>query len=83
MAVAYYGYLVLKMPSPNGVLKICKDCDAGVFAPEKLQALTTSHMAAAGLEGLDPATQSSLQCSSTFAPRMQPSNNEGVPVKTV
>jgi hypothetical protein len=36
MAVAHYGYLVLKMPSPNGVLKIHGDRDAGVSALEKL-----------------------------------------------
>jgi hypothetical protein len=29
MVVAHYGYLVLKMPSPNGVLNIRGDCDAG------------------------------------------------------
>jgi hypothetical protein len=36
IAMAYYGYLVLKMPSPNGVLKIWGDCDAGACALEKL-----------------------------------------------
>jgi hypothetical protein len=36
MAVAHYGYLVLKMPSPNDVLKILGDCDAGAYALEKL-----------------------------------------------
>jgi hypothetical protein len=36
MAVAHYGYLVLKMPSPNDVLKICRDRDVGVSALEKL-----------------------------------------------
>jgi hypothetical protein len=41
MAVAHYGYLVLKMPSPNSILKIHGDCDVGVFALEKLQALAT------------------------------------------
>jgi hypothetical protein len=39
MVVAHYGYLVLKMPSPNGVLKIHEDREAGIFALEKLQAL--------------------------------------------
>jgi hypothetical protein len=39
MTVAHYGYLVLKMPSPNGVLKIQGDRDAGACALEKLQAL--------------------------------------------
>jgi hypothetical protein len=39
MAIAYYGYLVLKMSSPNGVLKVHGDRDTGVSALEKLQAL--------------------------------------------
>jgi hypothetical protein len=46
MAVAHYGYLVLKMPSPNGVLKILGDRDVGVCSLEKLQALAVSHEAA-------------------------------------
>jgi hypothetical protein len=29
MVAAHYGYLVLKMLSPNGVLKVHGDCDAG------------------------------------------------------
>jgi hypothetical protein len=36
IAVAHYGYLVLKMSSPNGVLKIWGDRDAGAWALEKL-----------------------------------------------
>jgi hypothetical protein len=36
MDVAHYGYLVLKMSSPNGVLKVHGDCDAGVSMLEKL-----------------------------------------------
>jgi hypothetical protein len=31
MVVAHYGYLVLKMSSPNGVLKFCGDHDACVL----------------------------------------------------
>jgi hypothetical protein len=34
--VAHYGYLVLKMPSPSGVLKIREDHDVGVSALEQL-----------------------------------------------
>jgi hypothetical protein len=48
MAVVHYGYLVLKMPSPNGVLKICVDRDAGVSRLEKLQALVASGKATTG-----------------------------------
>jgi hypothetical protein len=36
MAVSHYGYLVLKMSSPNDILKIRKDRDVGVSALEKL-----------------------------------------------
>jgi hypothetical protein len=36
MAVTHYGYLVLKMPSPNGVLKIQGDRQVGACALEKL-----------------------------------------------
>jgi hypothetical protein len=36
MVVAHYGYLVLKMPSPNNVLKIHRDRNTGVSALEKL-----------------------------------------------
>jgi hypothetical protein len=45
MAVAHYGYLVLKMPSPNGVLKIRGDREDGISALEKLQALVAQHEA--------------------------------------
>jgi hypothetical protein len=36
MTVAHYGYLVLKMPSHNGVLRIRGDRDAGACVLEKL-----------------------------------------------
>jgi hypothetical protein len=36
MAVAHYEYLVMKMSSPNGGIKICGDRTIGVFALEKL-----------------------------------------------
>jgi hypothetical protein len=47
MAIAHYGYLVLKMPSPNSIIKIYGDRSTGVFALEKLQALTVTHEVAA------------------------------------
>jgi hypothetical protein len=59
MAVAHYRYLVLKMPSPNGVLKIWGDRDAGACALEKLQALAVACEAAAEPGGQDPAPPSS------------------------
>jgi hypothetical protein len=36
MAVTHYKYLVLKMSSPNGVLRIHKDHNAGSTTLEKL-----------------------------------------------
>jgi hypothetical protein len=47
MAVAHYGYLVLKMPTPDGVLRIRGDRDAGAYALEKLQALAAAREAVA------------------------------------
>jgi hypothetical protein len=46
MAVAHYGYLVLKVSSPNGILKIRGDRNAGVCALEKLHALAAAREAA-------------------------------------
>jgi hypothetical protein len=51
MAVAHYGYLVLKMPSPNGILKIRGDRDAGVCVLEKLQVLAAAREATEELGG--------------------------------
>jgi hypothetical protein len=83
MAVAHYGYLVLKMPSPNGDLKIHEDHDVGGSTLEKLQALATTREAAAEPEGQDPAPPSSHQRDSTSAPNVQPSAKEDVPVKII
>jgi hypothetical protein len=46
MAVAHYRYLVLKMSSSNGVLKIRGDRDAGACVLDKLQALSVAREAA-------------------------------------
>jgi hypothetical protein len=83
MVVTHYGYLVLKMPAPNGVLKIRGDRSAGVSALEKLQALAASWEAAVRSGGQDPTPSSSHQHYSSSATRVQPSDNEGVLVKTV
>jgi hypothetical protein len=79
MAVIHYEYLVLKMPSPNNVLKIRGDRDVGVSALEKLQALAASCEAALGPGGEDSTPLSSHQCCSTSTPRVLPSDNEGIP----
>ena len=39
MAIAHYGYLVLKMPSPAGVLTVQGDRTTAVAAVERLHAL--------------------------------------------
>jgi hypothetical protein len=83
MTMAHYEYLVLKMPSPNGVLKIRGDCDMGACVLEKLQALVAAHEAAEEPGGQDPAPPSSHRHGSVSAPRVQPSGKEDIPVKTV
>jgi hypothetical protein len=83
MAVAHYGYLVLKMPSPGGVLRIRGDRDAGACALEKLQALAVAREAVAEPRDQSPAPLSLRQRVSTPAPRVQPSAGEDVPMKTI
>jgi hypothetical protein len=83
MAIAHYGYRVLKMPSPNGIIKIHRDCSANVSALEKLQELAVAHRAAAGQGVPNQAPSSSHQHVSSSAPRVQASDSEDVPVKIV
>jgi hypothetical protein len=83
MAVAHYGHPVLKMSSPNDVLKIWGDCDTRACALEKLQALAAAHEAAAEHGGKDPTPLSLHQHGSVSAPHVQPSAKEDVPVKIV
>jgi hypothetical protein len=83
MAVAHYGYLVLKMLSPNGILEIRGDRDAVISTLEKFQALAASREATTGPEGQELTPSSSRQHCSTSAPHVQPSNIEGVPMKIV
>jgi hypothetical protein len=67
--ITYYGYLVLKMSSPNGVIKIRGDRTASIFTLEKLQALAVTHEVIAGQGVPDQAPSSSCQCvSSSTAP---------------
>jgi hypothetical protein len=82
MIVAHYRYLVFRKPSPNDVLMIRGDRDAGVSALEKLQTLAAQHEAVEP-GSLDQAPSSSRQHGSSSAPHVQPSGKEGVPVKTV
>ena len=77
MAIAHYGYLVLKMPSPAGVLTVRGDRTAAVAAVEKLYALA----AEAAHSEEDPST--SQPRAPANAPKVQPSDSDDVPVKTV
>jgi hypothetical protein len=83
MAVTHYGYLVLKMMSPNDVLKIRGDRNAGVTTLKKLQALAAQHEPAAGLRGQDHAPSSLRQHGSSLAPHVLPSCNNDVPMNTI
>jgi hypothetical protein len=55
MAIAHYGYLVLNMPSPAGVLTVQGDRPAALAAVEKLHALA-AEAARPDDEGRDPST---------------------------
>jgi hypothetical protein len=83
MAVAHYGYLVLKMPTPDGVLRIRGDRDAGACALEKLQALAVAREAVAEPRDQSTAPPGSRQRVLTPAPRVQLSAGEDVPMKTI
>jgi hypothetical protein len=81
MAVAHYGYLVLKMPSLAGVLIVQSDQTAAVVVVEKLHALAAGLAPAAGAEGSDPS--SSHAKAPTKAPKVHPSDTDDIPMKTI
>jgi hypothetical protein len=81
MAIAHYGFLVLKMPSPAGVLTVQSDRTGAVVAVEKLHVLAAGLAPTAGAEGSDPS--SSRAKALTKAPRVRPSDTDDVPVKTI
>jgi hypothetical protein len=81
MAIAHYGYLVLKMPSLAGVLTVQSDRAAAVIAVEKLHALATGFAPAAGAQGSDPSTSRAKALAK--APKVRPSDTDDVPVKTI
>jgi hypothetical protein len=80
MAIAHYGYLVLKMSSLAGVLTVWGDRPATLAAVEKLHAVAAK-AARPDDGGKDPSTS----CTKTPAkvPKVQPSGADGVPVKTI
>jgi hypothetical protein len=80
MAIAHYGYLVLKMPSPTGVLTVPGDPAAVLAAVEKLHALA-AETARPDDGGANPSTPSTKALPKV--PKVQPSGADGVPVKVV
>jgi hypothetical protein len=81
MAAAHYGYLVLKMPSPSGVLTMQGDRTAAVVAVEKLHAMAAGLASTAGAEGSDPSPSRARVPAK--APKIRPSDTNNVPVKTI
>jgi len=78
ITIAHYGSLVLKMPSPTSVLTVRGGRTTAVAAVEKLHALAAD---AARTKGEVPST--SRAKAPERAPKVQPSDLEEVPVKTV
>jgi hypothetical protein len=79
MAITHYGYLVLKMPSPAGVLTVQGDRTAAVVAVEKLHALAAG--LAPAIEWSDPSP--SRTRAPARAPKVCPSDTDDVPMKTI
>jgi hypothetical protein len=81
LSAAHYGYLVLKMLSPAGILTVQADRTAAVAAVEKLHAMAADLASTAGAEGSDPLT--SRAGVPAKAPKVHPSDTRDVPVKTI
>jgi ribonuclease HI len=80
MAIAHYGYLVLNMSSPAGVLTLQGNRPATLTVVEKLHALA-AEAARPDDEGRDPST--SCTKTPTKVPKVQPSRADDIPVKTI
>jgi hypothetical protein len=80
MAISHYGYLVLKMPSPVGVLTVQGDRAAALAAVEKLHALA-AEAARPDDGGRNPLTSGTKV--PTKVPKVRPSGADDVPVKAV
>jgi hypothetical protein len=80
MAIAHYGYLVLKMSSPAGVLTVQGDHVAALAAVEKLHAV-----AAETARPEDGGRDLSTSCTKapTKVPKVQSLGADGEPVKTI
>jgi hypothetical protein len=80
MAIAHYGYLVLKMPSPTGVLTVQGDRATALAAVEKLHVLA-AETAHPDDGGRNPSTSGTKV--PPKVPKVQPSRADGVPVKAI
>jgi hypothetical protein len=80
VAIAHYGYLVLKMSSLTGVLTVRGDHAATLAAVEKLHALA-AETARPDDGGRDPST--SCTKAPTKVPKVQPSGANSGPIKTI
>jgi hypothetical protein len=80
MSIAHYEHLVLKMPSPAGVLTMQGDRAAVLAAVEKLHALAAETARPDG-RGRDPSTSGTK--APTKVPKVRPSGADGVPVKAI
>jgi hypothetical protein len=80
MAIAHYGYLVLKMSSPAGVLTVRGDHAAALAVVEKLHALAAD-TARPDDGGRDPWTSSTKAPSKV--PKVLPSGADGGPIKAI
>jgi hypothetical protein len=80
MAIAHYGYLVLKMPSPARVLTVPGDRPTALTTVEKLHALA-AEAARPDDVGRDPSTSCTKM--PTKVPKVQPSGADDVPTKTI
>jgi hypothetical protein len=75
MAVAHYGYLVWKMPSPSGNITIRRDRSVGVSMLEKLHVLVAAQEATSGYGAPDQAPSSLHQRVSSSTPTCSPQTN--------
>jgi hypothetical protein len=79
MAVAHYGYLVLRMPSSGSRETMMQ----GLVRWRSSRLWQRLAKLLQSLGGQDPAPPSSRQCGLVSAPNMQPSAKEDIPVKIV
>jgi hypothetical protein len=80
MAIAHYGYLVLKMSSPAGVLTVRGDRAAALATVEKLHALV-AETARPDDGGRNPTTSGTK--APTKVSKVRPSGADDIPVKAI